>query len=500
MAQAPSIGDAEQDMSHQKAVINEIPNNNNNNTNTNQLSAHENAQNWYFKLTQFTTKSPWKYIVPLCVYGLMTPVIYILFTKYQYSMDFTDFFPTDSSSVDAWNQMSDKFPPSVLMPYYLLGVTNDKTDENKQIWSNEFFETMCYATNEIMNKYSISSIHFHSAMYSPNVSWNGEPLNPIFYNISKTEIFCFNQNITYRKKTYNIINEMKYLYQNGSNDININQTQWYLYFDEYMEQMISETQTASIISFLVPWNPMLQLSVQPSRDLRTLINNINNNISISKTTKFYLHNSLYWQIDSMDETYRKMPWMMCIIVGGIFLMIGLMFKSFFLPFRLFFAIVIPITFVYGLAVGVFVIGWLDFLNWNSMHSGDGIIWMGPPVTITILMGLAMDYEIFLFSRVFEYRYKGYTTRASIILGVSNTGPIISSAGTVMAMAFFGMLLQNIVSSNQMGFLFVFGVLIDTFIVRPMLVPPILSLVDKLNWWPTKVPMKNLLDEYGNLVQ
>ncbi len=213
-----------------------------------------------------------------------------------------------------------------------------------------------------------------------------------------------------------------------------------------MSSMILATQTASIMSFLVPWNPMLQSSVQPSRDLRSLISSINANISISETVKFWLHSSLYWQIDSLDETNKRMPWMMCIIVGGIFLMIGIMFKSLFLPF--------PIAFVYGLAGGVYVIGWADFLHWNSMHSGDGIIWMAPCVTITILMGLAMDYEIFLFSRVFEYRHKGYTTRAAIILGVATTGPIISSAGTVMAMAFAGMLLQNIVSSNQMGFLFV----------------------------------------------
>merc|ERR1719229_1165089 len=193
-----------------------------------------------------------------------------------------------------------------------------------------------------------------------------------------------------------------------------------------------------------------------------------------------------------------MPWMLSIIILGIFIMIAVMFKAPFLPLRLFFAVIIPIAFVYGMAVGIYVLGWMDWMGWSSMHSGDGIIWMGPCITVTVLIGFALDYEIFLFSRVFEYRHKGYNTRASIILAVANTGPIISSAGIVMSMAFCGLLLQSIVSSNQMGFLFVFGVLIDTFIVRPMLVPPILSLVDKLNWWPTNVPQKKLLDEYGNI--
>ena len=238
--------------------------------------------------------------------------------------------------------------------------------------------------------------------------------------------------------------------------------------------------------------------MEPSRSLRALIDDLNRNESIEGVATFYVHSSLYWQIDSMEQTNERMPWMLSMIILGIFVMIALMFKAPFLPLRLFFAVVIPIAFVYGVAVGIYVLGWLDWMEWASLHSGDGIIWMAPCVTITVLMGLALDYEIFLFSRVFEYRHKGYGTRASIVLAVANTGPIISAAGIVMAMAFFGMLLQCIVSSNQMGFLFVFGVLIDTFIVRPMLVPSILSLVDALNWWPNKVPMDNLLDEYGKI--
>ena len=50
---------------------------------------HENAENFYFKMTQYTTKSPWNWLVPIVIYGAMSPAIYILFTKYKYSMDFT---------------------------------------------------------------------------------------------------------------------------------------------------------------------------------------------------------------------------------------------------------------------------------------------------------------------------------------------------------------------------------------------------------------------------
>ena len=244
---------------------------------------------------------------------------------------------------------------------------------------------------------------------------------------------------------------------------------------------------------------MLQSAEQPSRSLRALIDDLNRNESINEVATFYVHSDFYWQLDSLDDTMARIPLVMSIIILGIFMMIAVMFKAPLLPLRLLFAVIIPIAFVYGVATGIYISGWLDWMDWKSLHSGDGMVWMGPCVTVTILIGFALDYEIFLFSRVFEYRHKGYSTRAAIILAVANTGPIISSAGIVMSMAFFGLLLLNIVANNQMGFLFVFGVLIDTFIVRPMLVPPILSLVDALNWWPNKVPMERLLDEYGNVI-
>eukprot|EP01084_Bolivina_argentea_P054417 99792_1 len=393
---------------------------------------HKNAQNWYFILTSITTTSPWNYIIPIIIYIAMSPAIYILFTQYKYSMDFTAYFPTDSSSVKAYKQMMISFPAGDLWPYYILGITNNKTNPYQQIWTDQFFQSFCYSTQTILNNgYNIPADQFHSVMYSPNItvniSSNGTIIN---YNISNNEIFCFNQHYEYNNKSYSMVNEIEFIYQNGTNYINKTDPyyMYYEYINLFMETLISDSQTASLISFIPSFNPLLQSAVQPSRDMRSLIDNINKNETWSNITKLYIHNSLYWQIDSLDETYDRMPYMMGIIIVIIFILIGIMFKAYFLPLRLFFVIIIPIAFVYGIAVGIYVIGWLDWLNWNSLHSTDGIVWMIPCISITILMGLAMDYEIFLFSRIIEYRYKGYSTRAAIILGCANTGPIISSAG------------------------------------------------------------------------
>ena len=174
----------------------------------------------------------------------MSPVIVVLFTEYQYSMDFTDFFPTDSSSVNAWNQMVDDFPASTLMPYYILATANGPVNDSEDtsisptIWTKEFFRSMCSATNVLMDHFDIPSIYFHSAMYAPNITFNvTNPKDPTF-NISMDEIFCFDGNVTYKNTTYSMVETIKYLYQNGSDNPMFNSSVYYQYADTYLQSMI----------------------------------------------------------------------------------------------------------------------------------------------------------------------------------------------------------------------------------------------------------------------
>ena len=82
---------------------------------------------------------------------------------------------------------------------------------------------------------------------------------------------------------------------------------------------------------------------------------------------------------------------------------------------------------------------------------------------------------------------GFTEKASIHKGLFKTGNVISFAGIIMAIAFSGLLLSRVMVLNQFGFMLCIAVLIDTFIIRTILVPAIMSLASKWNWWPKKVP-------------
>ena len=92
------------------------------------------------------------------------------------------------------------------------------------------------------------------------------------------------------------------------------------------------------------------------------------------------------------------------------------------------------------------------------------------MTFPILVGIALDYDIFFVGRVVEFKENGLTTRSSILAGIVETGTIITAAGVIQALAFFGLLLGDIPVLNQLSFYLLCGVLFDTFIVRTLVVP------------------------------
>ena len=100
--------------------------------------------------------------------------------------------------------------------------------------------------------------------------------------------------------------------------------------------------------------------------------------------------------------------------------------------------------------------------------------------------------MFLVSRIVEYRAEGKSDVDSVLLGLAKTGRIIAAAGIIMAIAFFGLLLSNQASMNQLSFFLVVAVLFDTFVVRLFLVPAMMGILGKANWWPARMPTPEAL--------
>ena len=99
----------------------------------------------------------------------------------------------------------------------------------------------------------------------------------------------------------------------------------------------------------------------------------------------------------------------------------------------------------------------------------------------MLVGIALDYDIFLVGRIVELHNEGVSTQNSILLGVASTGTIITAAGVIQALAFFGLMLSSIQVLNQLSFFLFFAVLFDTFVVRTLVVPSIMFWLGSINF-------------------
>ena len=96
-------------------------------------------------------------------------------------------------------------------------------------------------------------------------------------------------------------------------------------------------------------------------------------------------------------------------------------------------------------------------------------------------------DIFLLTRIWEFRAKGFGDREAVLAGLAKTGHVITAAGVIMAIAFAGLLFSAEPVLNQISFFMVAAVLLDTLIVRTILVPALMVVLGPANWWPRKVP-------------
>ena len=149
------------------------------------------------------------------------------------------------------------------------------------------------------------------------------------------------------------------------------------------------------------------------------------------------------------------------------------------------AIVAPILLVlttllsFGTAMGVSAIVFNEILDFPG---ADPAV---PLYAFVFLVALSIDYTIFLMTRVREESLR-HGTREGIVRGLAVTGTVITSAGLVLAATFAALAVIPILFLFQLAFIVAFGVLLDTFVVRTLLVPALSLDIGKKIWWPSKL--------------
>ena len=116
------------------------------------------------------------------------------------------------------------------------------------------------------------------------------------------------------------------------------------------------------------------------------------------------------------------------------------------------------------------------------YLGEGVLWILPIMLLVICLGLGMDYDILLTTRIREYRFaKGMSNDEAISQAVLHSGSVITICGFIMAGTFGTMMLSSTVMLQQMGFALAFAILVDALVVRTYIVPAAMHLMGEWNW-------------------
>jgi putative drug exporter of the RND superfamily len=156
------------------------------------------------------------------------------------------------------------------------------------------------------------------------------------------------------------------------------------------------------------------------------------------------------------------------------------FRSILLPLVALLLDAISIAAAYGLLVLVFRFGvGADLLGLYRSPQIEGWI---PVLLFVTLFGLSMDYEVFLVTRVRESWDRGADNTDAVAHGIEQTGRIVSAAALIMVASFSGFVVGRVAGLQELGVGLALGVLLDATVVRLLLLPCLMALLGRWNWW------------------
>ena len=184
--------------------------------------------------------------------------------------------------------------------------------------------------------------------------------------------------------------------------------------------------------------------------------------------------------DFTDAVSGRLPYVIGLVMILTFIVLTVLFRSLLLPLKAVVMTLLSVLAAYGVMVAVFQWGWADNLL-GFHHLGHVTNWV-PPFLFSILFGLSMDYEVFLLSRVREYRERGGSDADAVAFGLARTGRIITTAALLMIIVFLSFLTNRLIPLKELSLGLAVAIFIDATLVRLLLVPAFMRVAGKWNWW------------------
>ena len=200
----------------------------------------------------------------------------------------------------------------------------------------------------------------------------------------------------------------------------------------------------------------------------------------SAQAQMYLGGAAAQGADLLQVLLSTFPWIVLLALLATFLLLARNLRSFVLPFKAILLDLISLSVAYGIVVLSFGNSHLAHLL-GIYHLNQIEAW-ALLFLFVLLFGVSMDYEVFIISRIKEAKERGLTNNEAIAEGVSETGLVVTSAAVIFIGAVSGLALGHFAGLQEIGIGLAFGVLVDATLVRGLLLPSVMVLLGKWNWW------------------
>lgn len=195
----------------------------------------------------------------------------------------------------------------------------------------------------------------------------------------------------------------------------------------------------------------------------------------------YVDGEVANNLDGSNHLNERLPLVIGFVLLLTFLMMALTFRSIVVALTAITINLLSTLAAFGLLVLVFQHTWAEgLLDFRS--NGTIVAWI-PVFLFAVLFGLSMDYHVFVVSRIREAVRGGMPTRQAVEAGIVRTAGVVTSAATVMIAVFSIFAVLSMVEMKQIGIGLAAAILIDAFIVRVVVLPALMILLGRANWWP-----------------
>jgi RND superfamily putative drug exporter len=180
--------------------------------------------------------------------------------------------------------------------------------------------------------------------------------------------------------------------------------------------------------------------------------------------------------DVSERLSDALPIYLTVVIGLAFLLLMVVFRSILVPLTATLGFLLSVLATLGATVAVFQQGAFGLME------GQPIVSFMPIFLIGVVFGLAMDYQVFLVTRIREAHVHGYPMREAVVDGFRNSARVVTAAAAIMTAVFAAFMLQDEPIIKSMGFALAAAVVFDAFVVRMALIPAVLYLLGDRAWW------------------